>query len=418
MLLNKLIGEKVFESIVDVKSCTSEIKSSGYKEVKFRFEDIDKKKQEILFDLNLIDTPGIADTEDRSKQFLDKIAQTIKTTPLNLIIILVEYGKLDTGVHANLEVLRECLNGMSQSSSMLIINKVPTEKYLERKRNGEYKEECRVRNVVLDETFNEVSKALGIPLKYKFFLENEDSYGYEDFNNNVYNSIRGIILSISFHLNASKVRTWGEICEVYLQNITEMTSKQLHDQITVLKSEYENRLDKIEWDIADYKYPSLELANSLMNLPFKNSKLYSNVLDFPCKKTKEIYFEKRKNFPSESANIRNYNISGLSKLSFGHSLLHLIAAGLVPPFLPVGLFIAAISFGMAFKINAEDIEFFCEDAIRSLENLDLIRNDIMSEIQRVEERLQFQTSLLEEERNILEGKKRKIYGLERALTKN
>ena len=44
MLLNKLIGEKVFESIVDVKSCTSEIKSSGYKEVKFRFEDIDKKK--------------------------------------------------------------------------------------------------------------------------------------------------------------------------------------------------------------------------------------------------------------------------------------------------------------------------------------------------------------------------------------
>ena len=59
-ILNKLIGEKVFESIVDVKSCTSEIKSSGYKKVKFKFEDEDKKKQEISFDLNLIDTPGIA----------------------------------------------------------------------------------------------------------------------------------------------------------------------------------------------------------------------------------------------------------------------------------------------------------------------------------------------------------------------
>ena len=47
---------------------------------KFKFEDEDKKKQEISFDLNLIDTPGIADTEDRSKQFLDEIAQTIKTT--------------------------------------------------------------------------------------------------------------------------------------------------------------------------------------------------------------------------------------------------------------------------------------------------------------------------------------------------
>ena len=70
----------------------------------------------ISFELNAIDTPGIADSQGKSKQFLNEIAQTIKTTPLNLIIVLVEYGRMDTGLSSNLEVLRECLNGMSQSN--------------------------------------------------------------------------------------------------------------------------------------------------------------------------------------------------------------------------------------------------------------------------------------------------------------
>ena len=64
----------------------------------------------ISFELNAIDNPGIADSKGRSKQFLNEIAQTIKTTPLNLIIVLVEYGRMDTGLSSNLEVLRECLN--------------------------------------------------------------------------------------------------------------------------------------------------------------------------------------------------------------------------------------------------------------------------------------------------------------------
>jgi predicted GTPase len=52
---------------------------------------------ETCFQLTAFDTPGIGDSQGRSKQFLNEIAQTIKTTPLNLIIILVEYGKLDVG---------------------------------------------------------------------------------------------------------------------------------------------------------------------------------------------------------------------------------------------------------------------------------------------------------------------------------
>ena len=53
--------------------------------------------------------------------------------------------------YANLEELRECLNGMSQSKYMLIINKVPTEKSLERwRKKGEH---WRERIEVLEEYF-------------------------------------------------------------------------------------------------------------------------------------------------------------------------------------------------------------------------------------------------------------------------
>jgi hypothetical protein len=53
---------------------------------------------------------------------------------------------------------------MSQSSSMLIVNKVPAEKYLERKRKQG--EQYRYRNEEMQTTFDEFSKALNISFKY------------------------------------------------------------------------------------------------------------------------------------------------------------------------------------------------------------------------------------------------------------
>ena len=67
--------------------------------VAFKLEEKGKRAGEISFKLKAIDTTGIGDTEGRSKKFLNQIAQTIKTKPLNLIIILVDFGKLDTGVY-------------------------------------------------------------------------------------------------------------------------------------------------------------------------------------------------------------------------------------------------------------------------------------------------------------------------------
>ena len=112
-LLNDLLGKSLFKSSAGTTSCTHEVKQSDWQQINVRKS---VGNWNISFELNAIDTPGIADSQGRSKQFLNEIAQTIKTTPLNLIIVLVEYGRMDTGLSSNLEVLRECLNGMSQSN--------------------------------------------------------------------------------------------------------------------------------------------------------------------------------------------------------------------------------------------------------------------------------------------------------------
>ena len=129
-LLNALQDAKKFESSADGPSCTDKI-TQNLATINLKF-GTEKSDEIISIELNAYDTPGIADSEGRSERFLNDIAEKIKTTPLNLLIIVVEYGRHDTSFYNNLEILRECLNGLSQSSSMLIVNKVPTERVLAR----------------------------------------------------------------------------------------------------------------------------------------------------------------------------------------------------------------------------------------------------------------------------------------------
>ena len=102
----------IFTSSADTQSCTKKVESSTFQRVRF---NVDNNKI-INFELKVFDTPGMGDSKDRSKEFLNEIAQILKIEPLNLIIMLVEYGKLDTSFCNNLEVLRECLSDSCQSS--------------------------------------------------------------------------------------------------------------------------------------------------------------------------------------------------------------------------------------------------------------------------------------------------------------
>lgn len=296
-ILNELLcrnhDSSIFVSSADTESCTNKIDSNEWKRVYFNIDE----NNEISFELKAFDTPGIGDSKGRSIEFLNKIAQTIKETSLNLIIILVEYGKFDTGLYSNLEILRECLNDLSQSSSMLIINKVPTEKSLVKKRkNGEI---IRNRQEVLDETFIKLSNALGTTFKYNHFLENDDLDGAEESNMKHYNQIKKVILSCSSRINTTNVKTWDEIVRLYSGGITEnLIDDEFISKMTNLIEENTVKLGKIEFDIADIKYSFLnENEKSLGGLMFSSyHNLKSYVIKFDCKVTENEYKEKKKSY--------------------------------------------------------------------------------------------------------------------------
>jgi predicted GTPase len=88
-LLNELIGKRIFKSSADTKSYTEKVMRSEYERVETKYNESDL--------LDAYDTPGFGDSQGRSKQFLNEIAETIRRTQLNMIIVLIEYGKLNTG---------------------------------------------------------------------------------------------------------------------------------------------------------------------------------------------------------------------------------------------------------------------------------------------------------------------------------
>jgi GTPase SAR1 family protein len=295
-LLNQLIGENVFKANAGIHSCTNEI-AEAERIVKVNSTTSDEANDESSFKLICYDTPGIADTLGRSKDFLNKIAKKIKETPLNQLIILVEYGKHDTSFYVNLEVLRECLNNLSDSSTMIIINKVPTLKVLENKRRKG--EEVIDRDIGLKETFAKISEKLDTILadfRYKIYLENDDNDA--DINAKKYDEIKRIILSSSSNLNATNVRTWDEIQEFYSSQINALTEQQLEEKLEQIKLDYADKLDKVEFDIADNKYPFIDyldkcgrLSSVLLNSSLRDSKEF--VSDFVCSIDKEEYYKRK-----------------------------------------------------------------------------------------------------------------------------
>ena len=187
---------------------------------------------------------------------------------------------------------------LSESSSMLIINKVPTEKTLERKRKKG--EECRDRKEVLNEMFKAVSNAIGSKFKYELFLENDESEEGEENNKKKYNLVKIFTFFSSNLVNSEKVRTWDEIVTFYKTKIEDQFFFRFQNG---LKLDLENRLDKVEYDIADYKYPFLS-ASLAFNKPLVDKMIQNISFDlriiefvskFECSLTQEKYEELTKN---------------------------------------------------------------------------------------------------------------------------
>ena len=295
LFLNNLIGEKIFIPSADTLSCTDKVEPSEWRRVISRLDET----KEISYELKAFDTPGLGDSGGKSIEYLNEIAQAIKTTPLNLIIILVDYGRFDTSLHGYLEVLSECLNEMTQSSSMLIINKVPTENSLNKRRKRG--ERVRERKEVLEETFEKISLALGNSFKYRYFLENDESDDADPYNTKQCNQIRQIIFSCSSQISSTKVKTWDEIEKFYSGEIVDLTDQEVIIQMNNLIAEKQDRLDKVEFDIADIKYPFLDYIKCLnADEESIDGKIFSSlfslksfVSDFECQLTENEYNQKK-----------------------------------------------------------------------------------------------------------------------------
>jgi len=190
--LNKLLNTEVFTVSPSVESVTSQIQFAQ-REVTFMTKTSHTLQTTTSYKLKCYDTPGIGDSKGRSKEIIKMIEHTLKNKSFDTVIILIEYGRLDTCLYNYLDVLREFLaaNLVKSLKAMLIINKVPTQKLLETKRKRG--EQVVDRDKELVEMFSKISKALGCSFKYRLILENDECD--EEINEPKFNEIKIILWS-------------------------------------------------------------------------------------------------------------------------------------------------------------------------------------------------------------------------------
>jgi GTPase SAR1 family protein len=348
-LLNKLLSdENTFRVSPSVESVTSEITSvKKLVEFEITYQEIYKKR--ISYNLKCFDTPGLADSKGRSKEFLNEIAKTIQSNSFNQIIILVEFNRLDTGLYNNLEVLRECLNDLPDSSAMLIINKVPTKRVLDSKRKkGQIVPD---REKELELTCAQITQALGNTFSNVMFLENDDNE--PEINDSKYDEIRKVIWSSKL-FNAKSVKTWDEILAFYEKDIKDLTDKELEMKRKDLVSNLEEKLNNIEFEIAHIKYPYLKSRSKEFEKLDDDEKIIWN---FECKYSREQYIDlvtKHKYFPFFLDKYGDFKSDSKVLLFFA----------LLPFLLPYGVY----------------IEMKEDSNLKNLKHLDSKRNELKREL--------------------------------------
>jgi nucleoside-triphosphatase THEP1 len=398
-ICNKILDKAEFKVSYITESFTDKISNHTLK-VAFK----DESKVEIPFMLNVYDTPGLDDSKGRSKQFLNEIASTILKEKFNMIIVIVEYGKFSTSIQNNLEVLRECLNDLSQSSTMIIINKVPLETTLEKKRSdGEI---ARERTEVLDETFLKYSKALGCSFKYQFLLENDE---HVDNNKDRFNLIKEVIFNCSSFIDTSNVRTWDEVVKTYRKDSSSVSEQELNESMSKEAANITDKLSKIEFDIADIKYPFLNSKNKIATIIFNSHKEF--VESFECEILEEDYLQK-KNFNWKKL-AKYATVSGTVAGSIGGGVGDIIFSGDLitsgDPFI-VGTAIAFGLLNLGYKAGKKLTNTYknCQNITEDLTELGGKRAELKEELRKCQ-------SSIDELKKRLEERKAKIISLESAL---
>jgi len=254
----------------------------------------------------------------------------------------------------------------------------------------EGEEEVLDRKVVLEETFKELSKALGITFKYEFYLEAEGLEGAPANNDKQYELIRRIICNCSSHLDASRVRTWTEIKDWYDQDIDKLDDETVKMKTNQLKEDLEDKLDKVEFDIADIKYPflksKLEKLIFLISLASSSNpstpdilKVFEFISNFECNLSEKEY-EKIKLIEQTNSNVNWEFLKIAGSVAWSNRFL----------FLPISILVDDL------------IDFLKKEMIqKKLKDLDIYRTDLREELENCKSSMKKQKEMLEEKRKTI-----------------
>jgi hypothetical protein len=164
----------------------------------------------------------------------------LKNESFNQLIIVTEYGRASVDFYNHLEIVERCLNGVVDSSVMLIINKVPNKVGLERNLEEDA-------SFDLDHNLNRLRDEIARVFKFQFsadfslVVENGSEDDARE-NDVVLDKIRNVIeLSESYAFPNTK--TWSDLTKIIEQS-QQSTSDQalLNAQI---KSDLKDKIEKI-----------------------------------------------------------------------------------------------------------------------------------------------------------------------------
>ena len=211
----------------------------------------------------------------------------------------------------------------------------------------------------------------------------------ETFNAEQYDLMRQIIYSSSSHFDASRVRTWTEIKDCYDQDIEKFDDETVNMKASQLKEDLKNKLGKVEFDIADIKYPFLSKIreNSIDESFILHSIGFNFVFYFECNLSEEEY---------ENIKMMDkiYRVGKFSKI-----ILKCILG--FSAFSPIMYLLGPlIDLGMLFLTK--------EMMQNKLKELDSNRNKLREELENCQ-------STIEKQKEMLEEKKKTIIRLEATL---
>lgn len=202
-LLNRLLKKNTFISSINVQALT--------RKIVYDMANLDMGNGETM-NLSTYDTPGITDRK-MAQPYIDDIMTKMKNENFHQIIIVIRYDRASVDFYNHLEILERCLNGVTDSSVMLIINRIPNKMQLKKatKENSSFDLENE-----LEKLKGEINRIFKFQFSAIFNISEEITDEDEDENEIVLKRIRSVVLHFTRNRIHSLALKHGPNLLIYL----------------------------------------------------------------------------------------------------------------------------------------------------------------------------------------------------------